>query len=865
MTVSYNMSNKVFNFLMSKTPFIIFLLFTFPVYSQKTTIVDTPTDRWHKVVIPGKQYQRGSLHTMIWGKHYRKEWTIPVKVNIIHIDSAFGGLTPVEKGGGRQTRNLRLEDKNGKQYVLRSIDKTYKRAVPEIFAGTFVETIANDQVSVAHPYAPFTVPIMAEAAKIYHTNPKLVFLPDDKKLGEFNEEFSNQLYLLEERPDSNQRDAPWFGNSEDVIGTEKMMEKVSEENSFRVDQEAWIRARLFDMFLSDWGRHEDQWRWATFKQNDLTIYKPVPRDRDQSYTLFDGLLVRMLAPSAAVGYLQSFDYTIKDIYKYNYQARHLDRRFANEPSLQTWVATAKDLQQLLTDAVIENSVRKLPPEVFPVSGPEIIAKLKSRRDHLVEYANEYYAVLAKEVDIVGSKQNETFEIVKNSTGEVTINMYRGDNNTGRPIYTRTFLQDETKEIRIYGLDGNDKFNITYPGSAIKVRIIGGPSKDVYSYTSGENKSVVIYDDNKNDFNTSGKLKLHLSNDSAIHAYDYNAYKFDKKGIKPGINYNVEDRIYVTLGYTVQKQQWRKSPFGYQHDININYSITQKAFSAQYKGIFNQLIGKWNVGLLANYDLVRDVRYAGVGNNTIKSIEDNNYYRMRTREFNSGISFTRPLDSNNTISVSGFYKMVKVLKDDGKFIVINQAPVDPGVYNQHNFTGAKFEYVFENINDKFIPTKGLKFSTSASYTQDLTAKNSFTRFTGLAGFYLPLLRSVILAVKTGGATVSGNPPFYELNKIGGGSTLRGHFRYRFYGKSTFYNQNELQWNINVKSWLMNGKIGLLGFFDNGRVWQPGETSDEWHKGYGFGLMIAPFNKFSFTVSYGMSKEVNLIHLRVGKLL
>src|SRR5215212_5232611 len=223
MTVIFTSKIKLYQSIISKIQVFICLLFTFPAFSQETTIVETETDRWHKVVIPGKQYQKSSFHNWIWGKHYRKEWTTPVKVNIIHIDSAYGGLTPVEKGGGRQTRNLRLEDKNGKQYVLRSIDKTYKRALPEIFTGTFVETIANDQVSVAHPYAPFTVPTMAEAAKIYHTNPRLVFLPDDKKLGEFNEEFSNQLYLLEERPDGDQRNAPYFGNSEDVIGTEKMM------------------------------------------------------------------------------------------------------------------------------------------------------------------------------------------------------------------------------------------------------------------------------------------------------------------------------------------------------------------------------------------------------------------------------------------------------------------------------------------------------------------------------------------------------------------------------------------------------------------------------------------------------------------
>ncbi|MDB5223106.1 MAG: hypothetical protein JWN83_1773 [Chitinophagaceae bacterium] len=851
-----------------KSQAFICLLFTLPAFTQETTIVETETDRWHKIVIPGKKYARSSFHNWLWGTHYRKEWATPVKVNVIYLDSVYGGLTPVEKAGSRQTKGLRLENKNKKQYVLRSVDKSYKRALPEIFKGTFIESIANDQVSVAHPYAPFTVAPMAEAAKIYHTNPQLIFLPQQPKLGEFNTEYSNQLYLLEERPDDDQSDAPHFGNSKDVKSTEKMMEEISGENSHRVDQETLLRARLFDMFLSDWSRHEDQWRWATFKQNDLTIYKPIPRDRDQSYTKYDGLLVRMLAPSAAVGYLQSFDYTIKDINKYNFQARHLDRRFLNEPSRNTWIAIAKELQQLLTDLVIESSVKQLPPEVFPISGPEIIAKLRSRRDHLVEYANEYYSILTKEVEIVGSKQNEYFEITKSDTGEVIISMYNADKNgnkLGNPLYTRIFFKDETKEIRIYGLDGNDNFNIAYGGSAINIRIIGGPKKDVYAYSlPSANKKIAVYDDAENEFKTAGKIKYHLSGDSAIHSYNYYAHKFDKIGLKPGISYNTEDRIYITLGYQFQKQQWRKSPFGYQHDLNLNYSLTQKAFSIQYKSIFNQLIGKWNVGLLANYDFVRDLYYAGTGNNSVKYIANKKFYKLRSREFNSGISFIRPIDSSSAITISGFYKTIKVLKDSGKFVAVIQAPLDPSVFDQHNFSGAIVEYAYEKINDKVLPTRGIHFSSSISYTNDLKDKNSYTRFTGIAGFYLPLLKSVTLAVKTGAATVIGQPGFYELNKIGGGNTLRGYLKYRFYGKTSFYNQNELQWNMDIKSWLMNGKIGLLAFFDNGRVWQPGEVSDIWHTGYGFGITLAPFNKYSITASYGMSKESNLAYLRVGKL-
>ncbi len=269
-------------------------------------------------------------------------------------------------------------------------------------------------------------------------------------------------------------------------------------------------------------------------------------------------------------------------------------------------------------------------------------------------------------------------------------------------------------------------------------------------------------------------------------------------------------------------------------------------------------------MLANYDFIRDVYYLGIGNNTIKSVDDKQFYKLRSREFNSALSFIRPLDSSNSLSLTGFYKIINHLKDSGKFLSVNQFPIDKEVFDKHNFAGAAIEYQYEKINDKVLPTKGLHISSAISYTNDLTAKNAYARFSGKAGFYLPVLPSVTLGVVAGAATVTGNPLFYELNKIGGGNSLRGYSRYRFYGKTSFYNQNELQWNFNVRGWLLNGKIGLLGFFDNGRVWQPGEVSEDWHTGYGGGLMIAPFKKLSVTATYGISKESKQIHLRVGRL-
>ncbi|MER3499257.1 MAG: hypothetical protein C4308_11815 [Chitinophagaceae bacterium] len=198
-------------------------------------------------------------------------------------------LMPDQEGGGRQTHSLRLKDKNGKEWVLRSVDKTYEKALDPIYKGSFISRIAKDQASTVHPYAALTVAYIIEPTGIYHPQPQLVYLPSQPQLGEFNKDYGDKLYFLEQRPDGNWEEAANFGHAKKIIGTDKLFEKIFDDNDNHVDQKAYLRARLFDMFMGDWGRTPDNWRWAEFDNGKNKIHKPIPRDRDQTFSIYDGL------------------------------------------------------------------------------------------------------------------------------------------------------------------------------------------------------------------------------------------------------------------------------------------------------------------------------------------------------------------------------------------------------------------------------------------------------------------------------------------------------------------------------------------------------------------------------------------------
>ena len=835
----------------------ILLLFTACLLFTTSFAQNRSDSSRYKTMAAGKEYERSSFYQWLWGKNYRREWTTPVTFPITKLDTLRGGIVKFKRGGGHQSKSLHLKSKQDKEYALRSVNKSLKVLIPEIFYGTFVEHIANDAISMSHPYGALGVPVMAQAAGIPHADPQFMWVPKQPAFDSLNEEYGDRLYLFEPRPSGDWSDSKNFLNFKDFDGSDKLLEKLYDDNDNQVDQVAFIKARLFDMVIGDWDRHWDQWKWGKVEKGEENIYVPIPTDRDQAFSTTGGVLLKAAISASGMTYLQPFDYTIKN--PTVTERRFLDRLLTNHLTLEQWLTQARSVQQALTDNVIESSIKQMPAEIFPISGNEIIAKLKSRRDHLHEYAETYFKFLAKEVEIVGSKKSEVFEITRNDN-ETAVNLYRlkDGQRKSNPFYSRTFKNDETKEIRLYGLSGNDVYNITgNANSGINIRIIGGDEKDSIINTSGI--KVHVYDDAKNNF--TGKTRLHLS-DSTDHTFDYDTYRYDKKGISPLIGYNREDRLFVGLGYSAIHHKWRKLPFASRQSIGVRYSISQKAFSAYYKGLFPALIGKWDLLLNAEYDAIRWLHFYGIGNNTTTIDKDLPYHRTQLKEILGSLGVQRKF-GKSTIDLSGFFESIQIINDADRFVSKIIAPVQPGIFKTNNYAGAGLTYKLALLNDSIVPTAGFYFLANASHFQDLTTSTSFQRYTGTAQAYIPLFSKFSIAIRAAGGTVTGNPMFYHLPHIGGADDLRGYRRERFWGKTAFSNSNELRFITNLRSYSMNGKIGLVVFYDQGRVWQPGETSDTWHTDYGGGLLLAPFNALLANISYGISKEKKMFQVRIIK--
>jgi hypothetical protein len=109
-------------------------------------------------------------------------------------------------------------------------------------------------------------------------------------------------------------------------------------------------------------------------------------------------------------------------------------------------------------------------------------------------------------------------------------------------------------------------------------------------------------------------------------------------------------------------------------------------------------------------------------------------------------------------------------------------------------------------------------------------------------------SLVFAHRTGAATNFGDYDIYFANTLGRSENLRGFWRYRFSGKNKFLSEYRIKIGF-----IKRKNFGMLGFFDDGRVWIDDEDSKNIHMGYGGGLYFIPFNALGINLSYGRSKE------------
>lgn len=822
------------------------------------------------------EYDKRGLHRFLLGKRYRDVYSIPVEAKVLNLQTAHGGLTPVKRGGGFQTNSLRLLTSDKREYAARSMNKDASKLLPEVFKSTFASDILQDQFTASHPYAAFVIPGMASRAGVYHTNPELYFLPKQHALGRYAEDFGDQLFLLEERPAGDWSQESSFGNSAKIISYTDVLELTMDDYRNVVDQEFVLRSRLFDMFLGDWDRHDDQWRWAAFDRTDGKgqSFRPIPRDRDQAFSDYDGLVIRISTWfTPTLRKTARFSGDVKNVKWFNDNGKFFDRDFLNALTEDKWLKVAKELQDALTDDVIETHIRQWPAQIFTHKGEHIISTLRERRNNLQSYASRYYHELSKTILIRGTNHADYFEITR-SKGQTRIRVYdsnrQGDKNA--LYYDRTFKNTETKEIQLYALRGHDRVEINGGASSgIRVYVVGGPGSDkvLVSGSSGAG-GVRILDTQPPDEIVSKQQVNYRQVEDADNTYERKSFLYDYAIPQVIIAGNPDDGLLLGGGVQWTKHGFRKSPFASRQSLSGFYALATKAFGVDYAGEWVDVLGSIDVGLTANYRGPTFVQnFFGFGNEAIQDLDRNiNFYRVRKRSYSIVPSLRAGKELGTSLVLRGGLESHQVEDTEGRFVTLPQNGLPPDVFDEMRFGVVGLDFRHRKVDNPTYTRRGFDFRLSSGLDIPLSGDNRAHRYlkTSVATYYrFKYLGQPVLATRFGAEWHGGDFQFFQAAILGAQDNFRGVRKERFAGDKMFYHNTDLRFVIaQWRSYLVPAAMGIQVNFDHGRVWRAGETSDTWHYAYGGGVWVSPFQSILLTLSYHKSDVDNRISVAMGFL-
>ncbi len=827
-----------------------------------------------------------NFYQSLWGDHYRNIYSTDIKIPVATLDTLMGGFTIDRRGGGQVTRSLRLIDKDGKRYSLRAMRKSVTQFLQKGvfvdtylengFDDTFTEELLADFYTSSYPYAFLVVGGLADAIDVYHANSKVYYIPKHPALGMYNRDFGDEMYFLEERPGKEHKNVASFGKPDDIEGTDDLLKNLRKDEEYQMDEPHYIRTRLFDMILGDWDRHSDQWRWSRFDTDKGKMYRPIPKDRDQVFSNYDGGLldvIKFIVPITRK--FQVYDEKLKNIRWINESGIRLDRTFTQSSDMEIWLAQAKYIKENLSDESIDKAFRNLPSELQDETAERIKKYLRKRRDDLEDIAGRYYKYLSKQVIITGTDKDDLFEIIRKDD-QTTVRISRIKDGTPKnPFYERTMSSKETKEIWIYGLDDDDQFIVTGKGkNPICTRIVGGQNNDIYTIENGRQIRVYDHKSKPNTIKKKGGAKFIFSNNYNHNTYDYNKYIDKTNTLTPLVGFNPDDGVNINITDVYTVRGFNNKPFQSKHTMKAAYYFATEGYDISYRGEFANAVGNWNLLVGGKYTSENFAQnFFGFGNNTVNldDILGLDYNRVKTGIWSLNLGFVKNGRYGNRLSITGSYEGVEVQDSQGRFITSGLGLVtsDSEFFERKFFAGIDLDYEYKSFDVSANPTRGMLFKLQGGSKMNLDdTDRTFGYIKPKLGFYNAITKNRKLVLKTDVQAefmIGDGFEFYQAATLGGINSLRGFREERFTGDKALAFSGDLRYSFNkFKTGLLPLQLGVYGGYDIGRVWFDGEDTNTWHDSIGGGFWInavdsiaGQFNLFSsddglrFTFGLGLS--------------
>ncbi len=846
------------------------------VSAQATADQPAPPDSM--VIVTDDRYNAGSFWQFLMGSHYRDIWTQPIQLKVLNLQDFENGLDPYRFTGGQQSTTFFGRTDQGGHYVFRSVKKN-----PVVFAedqdsreqimfnNSFIRDILQDQISSSHPYGPLTLMPILKAAGLYHSDINLYYIPEQAGTEEFPETGVNTPVMKEDFADLSffrQFDP----SAEEVLSTTGLIREMLNGREISIDREWYLRARLIDILVGDWDRHEGQFFWVITTVNGEKVARVYQLDHDGAYFVMTGLLPSMATRMRPLRKFQHFGEKVRELDGLNEQARYMDEMFLNELARESWITTAEDLKEQLNDEVLLEALKRMPDEIYQSAGSDLFNKLKSRRDNLQEYARQFYATIAEDLDITGTVKDNRFVISETTDGRIEIALYQPADDEREYIRFRREIDTENvRSVRLFGIGGQNRYEFDLTKNLpILIQIVDlnkessvelknfNATKNIKYYTSvPEFPEDILFKFNTREFT-----------EELVESYGFNYQEAndDLFEVIPSFRYNSDDGLIFGGGVAFTTQRFRRYPYSTRQQLVARISALTTGYTIDYKGKFINIMEGVNLDLNIFVQAPNfSNNFFGLGNET-ESGESTSFFDIRRDIYGLEADFFYNLSRNLRIGNSLTYEATKL--DDGrqKFFLTPEAGLMDEDFDTHHILGIRTSFNYKTGDSGFFPRNRFEINNALHLTHNFLSGEPLLSISGsMVGLHSIFHRNLVLASRVGAATNVGEFRFFQAQTLGDiGSLLRsnrGFFeaanfrgvpRDRFSGRTIFYHNTELRTKLfEFNNYVLPGDFGILGLFDHGRVWAPGESSNVWHYSYGGGIWYNFYKNFLISSTYAVS--------------
>lgn len=839
---------------------VLAMLFSVSVLSQERTQDSVPVKPGATVkraIYSEKMKVHGDFYNKLWGMHYRPLYYKPVSVRAASLQSLFGGLS-IEQQIPKM-HGLVLNDEGENLYFLRPLggstsfmESGFFRHIyhPEDFKDTYLGDFISEAYTIAHPYAFIASGQMADKLGLLSFNPDVVYISETAECDTIADGSSlkNKMVAIAE--------IPGIDKYKYVSSTEKLVDTLHLSHAYTLNQEKYIRTRLFDMLIGDWNKIPESWNWLGVERNDSIIYEPVVVDRSYGFTKVEGKFFKPLLNMLGVSFITNYEGQVKNVMNMNQLGYALDIALTHSTDEALWVSEAKYIQDIITDAVIENAFSRLPSEMQDSNIDEIKKKLKERRNSLIKTAQDYYRILQRTPVITGSDVADRFVVEDDGNNDLHISLY--DQDTNALLWNKRYTSRLTKEIWIYSFGGNDTFEINKRHNSIRVLIIGGEGENDYKVENS--KKVSVYE--------SQSQKERLS------SLD-NIKKIYPEEEKKTFEYNYEK---------LRHSEWSFTPIGiYDSDLGLNigtsvaytiYGFGRRPYSSRHQFSFDYVNGFTYQGIFPGYDNKRSFHlsayvgspayfsnFFGFGNSTSGyKDESKKYNRVKISKYAVSPAFYYNIDEDQEFNITSSLQLFKVGNPKGRNRFINTVYDDNNsIFDANYYIDLSATYKLSKKTPLFIS----KYKVEASAGWNMNLSRPGTNFPYLAAnvgadFKITDRLTFATLIKTK-KILTDKYEFFQSAT----TELRGFRDNRFIGKSSFYQYSDIRWDMGrLDNPFTPLLYGVFAGVDYGRVWYPGEDSDKWHTSYGGGFWLTLFRDFTGKFSYFASNDTGRFTFTLG---